>query len=332
MVTASKIDTAFDVAWELSRGCGGPTGWCLCPVDGSSKLVARALPRKPGGVLRGWSGYALLERSVPGCGKGQSAGRRFPCLRPLGVFERLRRRAGPWWRDPALPPATGGGCWLPARQLTRDRRHAAGSLAYAGNWQQDFLPSRMPSCCRPLQRGIRPGGDGRVDRAGRWTTKSATAIRHRLTGWDLAAPWSAWPRAPSRRSSSPAWRARSVRPHGRSRPASASAGRGIGRGGRGLFLHRHDILARRSRRPARVAFTELDRARHRWDKAFVARLCVQAVTGCRGQRRPRRVGVGPGPALPDRATCTACHTTRRSPGAPSAEQFGRQALGLRKSP
>ena len=75
------------------------------------------------------------------------------------------------------------------------------------------------------------------------------------------------------------------------------------------------------------AFTDLDRARYRRDKAFVARLCVRAVD--------RLFEGGGARAILDADPIQRCH--RDAHGASHhaalswdlvAEQFGRQALGL----
>ena len=92
-------------------------------------------------------------------------------------------------------------------------------------------------------------------------------------------------------------------------------------------LHRHDIQEILERAARGDAFTDLDRARYRRDKAFVARLCVRAVD--------RLFEASGARAVLETEPIQRCH--RDVHGAshhaalswdPVAEQFGRQALGL----
>jgi len=96
-------------------------------------------------------------------------------------------------------------------------------------------------------------------------------------------------------------------------------------------LHRHDVREMLDKAAQGDTFTDLDRGRYRRDKAFVTKLCVQAVnrlfeaSGARGvldsqpiQRFHRDVH------------SASHHTALTWDGV--AEQFGRQALGLGPSP
>jgi 3-hydroxy-9,10-secoandrosta-1,3,5(10)-triene-9,17-dione monooxygenase len=92
-------------------------------------------------------------------------------------------------------------------------------------------------------------------------------------------------------------------------------------------LHRHDVAEMLDKAAREEPFTPLDRARYRRDKAFVARLCVQAVnrlfeaSGARGVLETEAI------QRFHRDAHGASHHAALT-WDPVAEQFGRQALGL----
>jgi alkylation response protein AidB-like acyl-CoA dehydrogenase len=92
-------------------------------------------------------------------------------------------------------------------------------------------------------------------------------------------------------------------------------------------LHRHDVHEMIDKAARGEAFTAMDRARYRRDKAFLVKLCVQAVN--------RLFEASGAHGMMDSAPIQRFH--RDAHGAShhaaltwdiAAEQFGRQALGL----
>jgi 3-hydroxy-9,10-secoandrosta-1,3,5(10)-triene-9,17-dione monooxygenase len=96
-------------------------------------------------------------------------------------------------------------------------------------------------------------------------------------------------------------------------------------------LHRHDIREMLDKAARGLAFTEMDRARYRRDKAFVARLCVRAVNRLFEASGARAVLESDPIQRFHRDVHGASHHAALT-WDPPAEQFGRQALGLGKSP
>ncbi|HSF01928.1 MAG TPA: acyl-CoA dehydrogenase family protein [Solirubrobacterales bacterium] len=96
-------------------------------------------------------------------------------------------------------------------------------------------------------------------------------------------------------------------------------------------LHRHSVHEMLDRAARGDAFTLLDRARYRRDKAFITRLCVQAVnrlfeaSGARGILESEPI------QRFHRDVHGASHHAALGWDVP-AEQFGRQALGLGPGP
>jgi 3-hydroxy-9,10-secoandrosta-1,3,5(10)-triene-9,17-dione monooxygenase len=96
-------------------------------------------------------------------------------------------------------------------------------------------------------------------------------------------------------------------------------------------IHRHAIREILDKADAGALFTDFDRARYRRDKAFVARLCVQAVN--------RLFEAGGAGAVLDPDPLQRFHRDAHSASHHAAlvwdahaENFGRQALGLGPSP
>ena len=84
-------------------------------------------------------------------------------------------------------------------------------------------------------------------------------------------------------------------------------------------------------RTAGLAFTEMDRVRYRRDKAFIARLCVQAVNRLFEASGAHAVLESDPIQRFHRDVHGASHHAALT-WDPPAEQFGRQALGVGKSP
>ncbi|HXJ79118.1 MAG TPA: hypothetical protein VMS64_10595, partial [Candidatus Methylomirabilis sp.] len=92
-------------------------------------------------------------------------------------------------------------------------------------------------------------------------------------------------------------------------------------------LHRHDVHEMLDRAARGGLFTDLDRARYRRDKAFVARLSVRAVNRLFEASGARAVLESDSMQRFHRDVHGASHHAALAWDVP-AEQFGRQALGL----
>ena len=168
-----EMDAAFDVAWELGRGCGS-TGWCYAPVDGSQLVARRTSPSKP---RRNSSPAGRIRSSR--AASTRPAGRPSPWmavsgLRPLGLFQRLRRgELGHGGHRRPRPRQKCAGC-CSAREL-RDRRHVV-RRGDARNGQQGHRRQAMPSC-PPTAAWIRTAPATASGSGGRSTSVSAIACR-----------------------------------------------------------------------------------------------------------------------------------------------------------
>jgi 3-hydroxy-9,10-secoandrosta-1,3,5(10)-triene-9,17-dione monooxygenase len=96
-------------------------------------------------------------------------------------------------------------------------------------------------------------------------------------------------------------------------------------------LHRHDVLEMLDKAARGDAFTDADRARYRRDKAFVARLSVQAVNRLFEAGGARAVLASDPLQRFHRDAHGAAHHAALGWDI-AAEQFGRQALGLPPAP
>src|SRR5437773_2779439 len=215
------------------------------------------------------------------------------------------------------------------------------SLWTAHNWWLGHFPEKCQDeffATGPdtlFSSGLNPAG-GRVEPRAGADEKTGWEIHARLSyrvplrcmaGWDLAAPLvgiaqGAIDEFTSRllRTSGPGRTADSVALQLRLAEAAAEVDAA-------RALHRADIAEMLDRASRGDTFTDLDRARYRRDKAFVARLSVRAVD--------RLFEGGGARAILDSDPIQRCH--RDAHGASHhaalswdlvAEQFGRQALGL----
>jgi 3-hydroxy-9,10-secoandrosta-1,3,5(10)-triene-9,17-dione monooxygenase len=315
------IDAAFEVGWELGRGCGS-TAWCYSLWT----------------VHNWWLGHfparAQDEFFAAGPDAVYSSG-----LNPLGgkavAVGGGYRLAGRWafssgcdaasWVMVAVPGATPDGLmWLlvPRADCTIVDTWFASGLRGSGS--KDVV---VGDVFVPAHRTLDPNRAGDGDWTG-WELHGRLSYRVPLrcfTGWDLAAPLVGIAQgaldefiAGLSGTSGPGRTADSVALQ--LRVAEAAAEIDAAR-----TLHRHDVREMLDKAARGEPFTPLDRARYRRDKGFIARLCVRAVNrlfeaaGARGvleseplQRFHR-----------DAHAVSHHHALTWDFG---AEQFGRQAL------
>jgi 3-hydroxy-9,10-secoandrosta-1,3,5(10)-triene-9,17-dione monooxygenase len=317
------LDTAHAVAWELGRGCGS-TAWCCSLWT----------------VHNWWLGHfpAAAQEEFFGGGPDVLSS---TCLNPAGGrAERVRggfRVSGRWSFSSGCEAATwamvsvpAGGpnamLWLllPRGDYTiLDTWFASGMR---GTGSGDIV---VQDAFVPEHRVLDPNRAGDADLTG-WELHKRLSYRvplRCLTGWDLVAPLVGIAQGAVdemgtrlRGTSGPGRTAESVAVQLRLAEASAEVDAA-------RTLHRADIAEMLDTAARGAPITPLARARYRRDKAFVAKLCVQAVnrlfeaSGARG--------------ILDSEPIQRFH--RDAHGAShhaalawdiAAEQFGREALGL----
>jgi 3-hydroxy-9,10-secoandrosta-1,3,5(10)-triene-9,17-dione monooxygenase len=317
------IDTGHAVAWELGRACGS-TAWC-CSLW----------------IVHNWwlghfPGQAQDEFFASGPDTLSST-----CLNPMGGKAAAARGgfrvSGRWsfssgcdassWAMVAVPGATPGSLlWL---LLPRgdyaivDTWFASGMRGSGSNdivVQEAFVPAH---------RAVDPDRAGDQDRTG-WALHQRPSYRvplRLLTGWDLAAPLVGIAQgavdefgARLRGTTGPGRTAESVPLQLRLAEAAAEVDAA-------RTLHRQAVREMIDRAAAGDTFTEMDRARYRRDKAFVSRLCVQAVN--------RLFEAGGARAIVDSEPLQRFHRDAHAASHHAAlswdvaaEAFGRQAVGL----
>jgi 3-hydroxy-9,10-secoandrosta-1,3,5(10)-triene-9,17-dione monooxygenase len=267
------IDTGHAVAWELGRACGS-TAWCC------SLWI----------VHNWWLGHFPAQAQDDFFASGPDT-LSSTCLNPMGgTAEPVSggfRVSGRWsfssgcdastWAMVAVPGARPGTLlWLllPRGDYTIvDTWFASGMRGTGSN---DIVVRDM---FVPGHRVLDPDRAGDHDRTG-WELHQRPSYRvplRLLTGWDLAAPLVGIAQgavdeftARLRATSGPGRTAESVPLQLRLAEAAAEVDAA-------RTLHRTAVGEMVARAAADETFTELDRARYRRDKAFVARLCVQAV-------------------------------------------------------
>ena len=267
-----ELDTAFDVAWELGRGCGS-TAWCYSLWT----------------VHNWWIGHfpEQAQDDFFGCGQdtlfssglNPAGGRAEPVADGFRVSGRWGFSSGcdaaRWAMVATAGPRPGDMLWhlLPrADYEIVDTWFASGMR---GSGSKDIV---ITDAFVPAHRSMDPGRAGDGDWTG-WTLHQRLSYRlplRCLTGWDLAAPLIGMAQGAVDELTC---RLRDISGPGRTRDsvaiqlrlAEASAEVDAARA-----LHRHDVREMFEKAARAEAFTAMDRARYRRDKAFIARLCVQA--------------------------------------------------------
>ena len=322
-----EYDLAYDVGWELGRGCGS-TAWCYClwtahnwwlghfPEQAQEEFFASGPDTLFATCLNAAGGKA---EAVPG-----------------GV-----RLSGRWgfssgcdaasWAMVAIPAAGPAQViWLLVPRPDYEIVDTWFASGMRGTGSKDIV---IEDAFVPAHRALDPERAGNGDWTG-WELHRRLSYRvplRCLAGWDLAAPLIGIAQgavdeftARFRGTSGPGRTADSVAIQLRVAEASAAvdAARAI---------HRHDVREMLDRARRGQEFTELDRARYRRDKAFVARLAVHAVN--------RLFEAGGARAVLESEPLQRFH--RDAHGAShhaglswdvTAEQYGRLALGLGPGP
>jgi 3-hydroxy-9,10-secoandrosta-1,3,5(10)-triene-9,17-dione monooxygenase len=321
-----EVDLAYEVAWELGRGCGS-TGWCYGLWTIHNWWLGH-FPEKTQAEFFADGPDTLFSSGLnPGGGRAEAVD---GGLRVCGRWSFSSGCDAARWVMVAVPGDRPGGLlWLllprPDCEIV-DTWFAAG---LRGSGSKDVV---VDDVFVPRHRVLDPDRAGEDDSTG-WELHRRVSYRaplRCLTGWDLVAPIVGMAQgavdeftARLRGTSGPGRTADSV-------PVQLRLAEAAPEVDAARTLHRQDIREILDKAAHGEAFTDGDRARYRRDKAFVARLCVQAVN--------RLYEASGAHAVLDSAPMQRFH--RDAHGAShhaalswdvAAEQFGRYALGLAPS-
>jgi 3-hydroxy-9,10-secoandrosta-1,3,5(10)-triene-9,17-dione monooxygenase len=316
-----ELDAAFDVAWELGRGCGS-TAWCYSLWTVHNWWLGHFPERAQEDFFAGGPDTLFSSGLNPAGGKAEPVDGGFRLSGRWGFSSGCD--AASWAMVGVSVP--GGLMWLLMPRSDYEILDTWFASGMRGTGSKDIV---VKDAFVPAHRAMDPNRAGDGNWTG-WDLHRRLSYRlplRCLTGWDLAAPLIGIAQGAIDEFTS---RLQGVSGPGRTadsvplqmRLAEASAEVDAARA-----LHRHDIREMLDKAAREEKFTERDRARYRRDKAFTAKLCVAAVN--------RLFEAGGARAVLDSEPIQRFH--RDAHGASHhaalswdavAEQFGRQALGL----
>jgi len=322
-----EIDAAFDVAWELGRGCGS-TGWCYALWTAHNWWLGHFPERAQEEFFAGGPDALFSSGLNPLSGRAE----------PVAGGFRLSGRwsfssgcdAASWVMVAAGGPGPGELRWL---LLPRDDYEIVDTWFTAGMRGTGSKDILVEDAFVPEHRSLDPNRAGDGEWLG-WTLHERLSYRvplRCLAGWDLAAPVVGMAQGAIDEFVA---RLRGTSGLGRTadsaalqlRLAEASAEVDAARA-----LHRSDTREMLDRAERGLPFTEVDRARYRRDKAFVACLCVRAVNRLFEASGAHAVLEADPIQRFHRDVHGASHHAALT-WDPPAEHFGRLALGLGQGP
>ena len=268
-----EVDAAYDVAWELGRGCGA-TAWCYSLWTVHNWWLGHFPERAQDEFFASGPDTVFSSGLNPANGKAEPVD---------GGF----RVSGRW--------SFSSGCDVASWAMVATPGRGPGSLMWLLLPRPDFeiVDTWFASGMRgsgskdlavkevfvPAHRAIDPNRSGDGDWTG-WELHQRLSYRvplRSMTGWDLSAPVVGIAQgavdeftARVRGSSTPNRTAESSALQLRLAEASAEVDAA-------RALQRHDIRELLEKAARNESPSERDRARYRRDKAFIAKLCVQAV-------------------------------------------------------
>jgi 3-hydroxy-9,10-secoandrosta-1,3,5(10)-triene-9,17-dione monooxygenase len=316
-----ELDAAFEVAWELGRGCGS-TGWCYSLWTVHNWWLGHFPPRAQEEFFATGPDTLLSSGLDPAGGKAVPVGDGF---RLSGRWSFSSGCDAASWAMVAAPGAEPGSVlWLLIPRTDYAIVDTWFTSGMRGTGSKDLV---VEDAHVPAHRTLDPGRAGDGDWTG-WDFHRRPSYRLPLrcmTGWDLAAPLIGIAQgavdaftARLRGTSGPGRTADAVPLQLRLAEASAEVDAA-------RALHRHDVRELLDRAARGDGFPDLDRARYRRDKAFVVKLCVQAVNRLFEAGGAHAILAGDPLQRFHRDIHSASHHHALS-WDPIAEQFGRQAL------
>jgi 3-hydroxy-9,10-secoandrosta-1,3,5(10)-triene-9,17-dione monooxygenase len=268
-----EVDAAYDVGWELARGCGS-TGWCYSLWTIHNWWAGHFSEQAQDELFAGGADTVYSTGLNPAGGKAESVG---GGLRLSGRWTFSSGCDAATWAMVAIPgPGPDGRFWLLLPRSDYEIVDTWFASGMRGSGSKDIV---VKDALVPAHRVLDPNRAGDLDATG-WELHGRLSYRVPLrcmAGWDLAAPLIGMAQgavdeltACLRDTSGPGRTADSVALQLRLAEASAEVDAA-------RALHRQDIGEMLDRAARGRAFTELDRVRYRRDKAFVAKLCLRAV-------------------------------------------------------
>jgi alkylation response protein AidB-like acyl-CoA dehydrogenase len=267
------VDLAHEVSFELSRGCGS-TGWCYSLWTVHNWWLGH-FPEPAQDEF-----FAAGPDTLFSSGLNPAGGTAEPVAGGFRVTGRWGFSSGcdaASWVMVAVPgPSPSDLRWLLLPRPDYDVVDTWFASGMRGSGSKDIV---VKDAFVPAHRVVDPNRAGDGDATG-FTLHRRLSYRvplRCLTGWDLAAPLVGMAQGAiddfvaGLVGTSGAGRTADAVPL-QLRVAEASAEVDAARA-----LHRHDVHEMLEKAARDDPFTELDRARYRRDKAFVARLCVAAV-------------------------------------------------------
>ncbi len=324
---AVDVDVAHEVGWELGRGCGS-SAWCYSLWTVHNWWLGHFSEKAQEEFFA--SGPDTLFSS----GLNPAGGKAEPVDGGLRISGRWGFSSGcdpATWAMVAIPgPGPNGLIWLLIPRSDYDIVDTWFASGMRGSGSKDVV---VKDAFVPAHRALDPNRAGDGDWTG-WEVHRRLSYRvplRCLTGWDLVAPIVGIAQgavdefaARLRGTSGPGRTADSVAAQLRLAEASAEVDAA-------RTLHRHDIREMLDKAARGDEFTEGDRARYRRDKAFVAKLSVQAVNRLFEAGGARAVLESEPMQRFHRDAHAASHHAALSWDV-AAEQFGRHALGLGPGP
>jgi 3-hydroxy-9,10-secoandrosta-1,3,5(10)-triene-9,17-dione monooxygenase len=324
---AVDVDVAHEVGWELGRGCGS-SAWCYSLWTVHNWWLGH-FPEKAQEEF-----FASGPDTLFSSGLNPAGGKAEPVDGGLRISGRWGFSSGcdpATWAMVAIPgPGPNGLIWLLIPRSDYDIVDTWFASGMRGSGSKDVV---VKDAFVPAHRALDPNRAGDGDWTG-WEVHRRLSYRvplRCLTGWDLVAPIVGIAQgavdefaARLRGTSGPGRTADSVAAQLRLAEASAEVDAA-------RTLHRHDIREMLDKAARGDEFTDGDRARYRRDKAFVAKLSVQAVNRLFEASGARAVLESEPMQRFHRDAHAASHHAALSWDV-AAEQFGRHALGLGPGP
>jgi alkylation response protein AidB-like acyl-CoA dehydrogenase len=324
---AVDVDVAHEVGWELGRGCGS-SAWCYSLWTVHNWWLGH-FPEKAQEEF-----FASGPDTLFSSGLNPAGGKAEPVDGGLRISGRWGFSSGcdpATWAMVAIPgPGPNGLIWLLIPRSDYDIVDTWFASGMRGSGSKDVV---VKDAFVPAHRALDPNRAGDGDWTG-WEVHRRLSYRvplRCLTGWDLVAPIVGVAQgavdefaARLRGTSGPGRTADSVAAQLRLAEASAEVDAA-------RTLHRHDIREMLDKAARGDEFTDGDRARYRRDKAFVAKLSVQAVNRLFEASGARAVLESEPMQRFHRDAHGASHHAALSWDV-AAEQFGRHALGLGPGP
>jgi len=317
------VDLTYEVGWELGRACGS-TAWCYSLWAVHNWWIGH-FPEKAQDEFFATGPDTLFSSGLnPAGGKAE----------PVDGGFRLSGRwafssgcdAASWAMVAVLGPGRPGLSWLLLPRSDYEIVDTWFSAGLRGSGSKDLV---IEDAFVPAHRTLNPDRAGEDDRIG-WELHGRLSYRVPLRciiGWDLVSPLVGIAQgavdefaARLRGTSGPGRTAESVPVQMRLAEAAAEVDAA-------RTVHEHAIREMLDRAARGEPFTERDRARYRRDKAFVVKLCVQAVNRLFEASGARAVYSSEPMQRFHRDAHSLSHHAALGWDV-AAEQFGRVALGL----